>query len=56
MFLPPSIGSKLAPQRQHDMQAHGEQRQLRQLRTHACASRHAEQTGRRGVRHVHIFG
>jgi len=57
MFSPPCIGSQLGRQRQHNMQPQvGKQRQLHQLRKHTRAFRHAEQTRRRGVRHVHTFG
>jgi hypothetical protein len=52
MFSPPSIGSQLAAQRHHDLQAQaGQQRLLHQLRQHARASHarasHAGQIGRR---------
>jgi hypothetical protein len=48
MFSPPSIGSQLARQRHHDLQAQaGQQRLLHQLRKDTRASRHAGQTGRR---------
>ena len=44
MFSPPCIGSQLARQRHHDMQAQvGKQRLLHQLRKHARASRRAGQ-------------
>ena len=57
MFSPPCIGSQLGRQRQHNMQPQvGKQRHLHQLRKHTRAFRHAEQTRRRGVRHVHTFG
>jgi hypothetical protein len=47
MFSAPSIGSQLAAQRHHDLQAQaGQQRLLHQLRQHARAS-HAGQIGRR---------
>jgi hypothetical protein len=45
MFSPPSIGSQLARQRHHDLQAQAGQQRL--LRQHARASRPAGQTGRR---------